>query len=285
MRQPGSADAAAAPPWRRTWSRPSTDTGVGSARTPAACRTRPLSIGGWLASYDSATPPAGDHVGWRWASPLAIGKCVRLRSGVGSDLPTSVSLAGVKECAVQPASFPFELILKSLDDPHRHRRAQRPRPARKSEIVVVLTPLARASSPCVTPPRSSIAIRSRVGHMPAPAPSARAYGNAASMIGRPGPPPVGRGSTDKTDRGGVGVSPYGGSRARMCHPYAGSRAPEPRATGSPPHERRARADDASEGVAPLEAWGRRVRGRRAAVAASVAGREESQSHCVYQTCA
>lgn len=38
-------------------------------------------------------------------------------------------------------------------------------PARKSEIVVVLTPLARASSPCAIPPRSSIASRMRFGHM------------------------------------------------------------------------------------------------------------------------
>ena len=52
-------------------------------------------------------------------------------------------------------------------------------PARKSDMVVGLRPLARANSPCVTPPSSSIASRRRSGDMPAGARRTGAYGNSS----------------------------------------------------------------------------------------------------------
>ena len=52
-------------------------------------------------------------------------------------------------------------------------------PAKKSDMVVGLRPLARANSPCVTPPSSSIASRRRSGDMPAGASRTGAYGSAS----------------------------------------------------------------------------------------------------------
>jgi len=52
-------------------------------------------------------------------------------------------------------------------------------PAKKRQIVVALRPLARASSPCVIPPSSSIASRRRSGDMPAGVRRTGAYGSAS----------------------------------------------------------------------------------------------------------
>jgi hypothetical protein len=52
-------------------------------------------------------------------------------------------------------------------------------PAKKRQIVVALRPLARASSPCVIPPSSSIASRRRSGDMPAGVRRTGAYGSVS----------------------------------------------------------------------------------------------------------